>query len=76
MGNFTAGEFGCGGTDPFCDATSPQRNGSWAVDITGVRDATDITNAGGSAVPEPSSMLLLCTALTSLALLRRRGKHV
>ena len=32
-GNFTAGEFGCGGTAPFCDASPAQRNGSWAVDI-------------------------------------------
>src|ERR1700739_1416457 len=29
MGNFTAGEFGCGGTAPFCDNTPAQRNGSW-----------------------------------------------
>jgi hypothetical protein len=75
-GNFTAGEFGCGGTAPFCDATPAQRTGSWAVDITGVRDATDITNGGASAAPEPASMLLFCTGLTGLALLRRRGKQV
>ena len=77
VGNFTAAEFGCGGTSPFCDASPAQRNGSWAVDISGVREAIDITNGGGgTTVPEPSSMLLLCTALTSLALLRRRGKQV
>ena len=51
MGNFTAGEFGCGGTAPFCDATPAQRNGSWAVDITGVRDATDITNMAEAEPP-------------------------
>jgi hypothetical protein len=76
-GNFTAGEFGCGGT-AFCDATPAQRNGSWAVDIAGVRDAVDITNngGGGATAPEPSSMLMLCTSLTSLALFRRRRKQV
>jgi hypothetical protein len=75
-GNFTAGEFGCGGSAPFCESPFvPQRNGNWAVDISGVRDAVDITNNGGAATPEPSSMLLLCTALTSLVLLRRRVKQ-
>jgi hypothetical protein len=78
MGNFTAAEFGCAGTDPFCeDPFLPQRTGSWAVDILGVGSASDITNSGGdgTAAPEPSSMLLLCTGFTSLALLRRRGKQ-
>jgi hypothetical protein len=70
---FTATEFPCGGT-AFCDANLAQRNGSWAVDITGVDSATDITN--GAAAPEPGSILLLATGLTSLALLRRRRKQV
>ncbi len=75
-GNFTAGAFGCGGTAPFCDASPAQRNGSWAVDITNVRSAADITNNGGGAVPEPGSMLLFCTGLASVALLRRRRKQI
>src|SRR5260370_3919029 len=75
-GNFTAGAFGCGGTAPFCDASPAQRNGSWAVDITNVRSAADITNNGGGAVPEPGSMRLFCTGLASVALLRRRRKQI
>jgi len=76
QGNFTAGAFGCGGTDPFCDLSTAQRNGDWAVDIGGVQSATDITNPGGSGVPEPGTILLLATGLSSLALLGRRRKQV
>jgi len=76
QGNFTAGAFGCGGTDPFCDLSTAQRNGNWAVDIGGVQSATDITNPGGSGVPEPGTILLLATGLSSLALLGRRRKQV
>jgi len=73
-GDFTAGEFGCGGT-AFCDATPAQRTGNWAVDITGVGTAQDITN-GTSTVPEPEYIPLLATGLASVALLRRRRKQV
>jgi hypothetical protein len=73
QGNFTAGAFGCPGTDPFCDASPAQRNGQWAVDILGVETASDITNAG--AVPEPGTTLLLVTGLSSLVLLGRRKKQ-
>jgi hypothetical protein len=73
MGNFTAGEFGCSGPDPFCDPNGAQRNGSWAVDILGVDSAADIT--GGSA-PEPASMLLLGAGLAGIALLGRHGKQI
>lgn len=72
-GNFTAAEFGCGGTAPFCDATPAQRDGSWAVDIIGVRAASDIS-AGGT--PEPGSILLLSAGLAGLALLRRRREQL
>jgi hypothetical protein len=74
QGNFTPGAFGCAGTDPFCDASTAQRNGQWAVDISGVQSASDISNPGGSGIPEPGTILLLATGLTSLALLGRRRK--
>ncbi len=67
-GNFTPGEFGCGGVS-FCDATPAQRNGNWAVDILGVGDATDLS---ASTVPEPGSTMLLAAGFAGLALLRQR----
>ncbi len=73
LGNFTPGEFGCGGTS-FCDASASQRTGDWAVDITGVREATDITGGG---VPEPGTVLLFATGLAGIALARRRkNRHL
>jgi hypothetical protein len=63
--NFTA-VFGCGGS-MFCDQSPDQRNGGWAVDITGVDTAVDV-----SAVPEPASAFLLATSCAGLLLLRRR----
>jgi hypothetical protein len=71
-GNFTPGMFGCPGV-AFCDASPAQRTGSWAVDITGVGTAADITNNG--AVPEPGSMLLSAVGLAGLALIRRWTKY-
>jgi hypothetical protein len=71
QGDFTAGEQGCAPGTPFCQGPfAPPRSGQWAVDILGVRDATE---AGSS--PEPGSMLLLATGIGTLALLRRRGKQ-
>jgi hypothetical protein len=67
-GDFTPGEFGCAGTS-FCDATPAQRNGNWAVDITGVRSAVDLSAT--SSVPEPSSMMLLGAGMMAVGLLSR-----
>ena len=77
QGNFTAGAFGCVGTAPFCESPFvPQRTGDWAVDITGVESAADITNNGGAGVPEPGTIVLLAAGLTSLVLLGRRRQQV
>jgi hypothetical protein len=73
QGNFTAGAFGCLGSAPFCDSTPAQRNGNWAVDITGASTAQDITSSG--AAPEPGSILLVATAIIGLALIRRRKEQ-
>ena len=72
-GNFTGSLNNCGGTDPFCEnglgINGPvYRNGNWAVDITGVRDATE----QGAAVPEPASVGLLAAGAAILAALKRR----
>lgn len=69
-GDFTAVEFPCGGT-AFCDSSLAQRTGNWAVDITGVGTASDITTSGA---PEPGSFLLLAAGMTALALARRRAR--
>ncbi len=64
--------FGCGG-NMFCDITPAQRNGNWAVDITGVRTAIDTSAPTGPAVPEPSPAFLFAAGIGAIALLRRRG---
>lgn len=71
QGNFTPNEFGCSGT-AFCDPTASQRTGAWAVDITGVSAASDIT---AGATPEPASILLIGTGFAGLALSRRRKNN-
>ena len=64
-GNFTAAN-GCGG-NPFCEGPGAQRNGSWAVDITGVGSAQ------ATGVPEPAAFLLGSLGLCAFVLARRRG---
>jgi hypothetical protein len=63
--------FGCGGS-MFCDITPAQRNGNWAVDITGVRTAVDTS---GPTVPEPSPAFLFAAGIGGIALLRRRRRQ-
>lgn len=71
-GNFTPGEFGCGGVS-FCDPSPAQRTGNWAVDIDGVGAASDLS---ASSVPEPRSTTLLAAGILGLALLGwRKKKH-
>ena len=67
QGHFTAAL--CGGTS-FCDSTPAQRNGNWAVDITGVGSAVSHQR---SRLPEPASILLFTAGIAAIALLRRRG---
>jgi hypothetical protein len=69
-GNFTGPLYGCGSA-PFCDIDVDQRNGNWAVDITGVESAVDLST-GGATVPEPSTFWMLgCAGALGLALRRR-----
>lgn len=74
QGNYTADTptntgNGCFTGLPFCAGFLDQRNGGWAVDITGVG------NALVTGVPEPGSILLLATGISGLALLRRRRQQ-
>jgi hypothetical protein len=68
-GNFTGPLYGCGSA-PFCDIDVDQRNGNWAVDITGVESAVDLSSSSPT-VPEPSTFWMLgCAAALGLALHR------
>jgi hypothetical protein len=68
QGNFTPSAFGCVGIS-FCDSGFDQRDGSWAVDITGVGSAS---LAGATTTPEAASISLLAAGIAGLAVLRRR----
>ena len=58
-----------GGT--FRDATGADRNGNWAFDVLGVDSAS-----APSAVPEPSSIVLLGTGMAGLVTAVRRRMNV
>ena len=69
----------CGNTGAFCTGSSTISSyGDGFFDsfggITGQNDAGFIDNYSVSAIPEPSSMLLLGGSLMTLALLRRRRR--
>jgi hypothetical protein len=69
-GNFTCAMYGPGSpTSPFCDINGDQRNGNWALDVSGsaVTSVKDVT----ATTPEPSSyVLLLLGCGAGLVLLR------
>lgn len=70
-GNFSS-NFGCP-SGPFCDLDVENRNGNWAVDITGVTSAVDTSS---SSVPEPhTSWLLAGVAGLCVGLRSRASKH-
>jgi hypothetical protein len=69
-GAYTCAEF-AGTSGPFCDAGGDQRNGNWALDISGVATASDTT----SGVPEPASILLVGSAATAFVLRRRKSSN-
>lgn len=68
-GNFTGPLYGCG-TGPFCDIDVDQRNGKWAVDITGVTSAVDLSSR--ATTPEPGTFWMLCIAGMVGLMLRRK----
>jgi uncharacterized protein (TIGR03382 family) len=66
-GNFTCPNF-AGTSGPFCDITGSERDGNWAVDISGVSTAS----IPGAGTPEPATFFLAGGAAAVLALVRRR----
>jgi hypothetical protein len=66
-GNTTfTSSFGCT-NGQFCDSTTDNRTGNWAVDIDNVTSATAV-----SSVPEPGTVVLLMSGMAAIAVLRRR----
>ncbi len=67
-GNFTCALYGgASPTSPFCDITGDQRDGDWALDISG----SNLISA--TAVPEPALFLPLLAGIAVLAALRRKA---
>jgi hypothetical protein len=72
-GNFTCALYGgASATSPFCDITGDQRDGNWALDISGSNliSVTDTT-----AVPEPAFFTPILAGIALLAVLRRKAAH-
>lgn len=66
-GNFTCSMYGgASAASPFCDITGDQRNGDWAVDISG----SNLISA--TATPEPTLFVPIFAGVGMLAVLRRR----
>ncbi len=67
-GNFTCAMYGGAGPNaPFCDITGDQRNGNWALSISG----SNLISA--TATPEPTFFVLLLAGIAMLAVLRRKA---
>jgi hypothetical protein len=64
---FTAG-FGCS-NGQFCDSTTDNRTGNWAVDIDNVTSVP-------TGVPEPGTVVLLASGLAAMVALRRRKVRI
>ncbi len=70
-GNSTfTSSFGCT-NGQFCDSTTDNRTGNWAVDIDNVTSAS-----AASSVPEPGTVVLLASGLAAIVVLRRRKVRI
>jgi len=57
----------------FCDPSTLNRTGNWAVDIDDVSSATE---TGTSSVPEPSMVLGLCVGFAGMLIFRWRAAKI